>query len=156
MQNLNVKSLRKFQLFALPGLTHNAHTTVRQLKQQLNNKLNELNLNWRGIKVHQKIRAFNEQQAHDDAPFERLTNEKRTRREKIQRQHASQQSIKQAALDEQAIMKSFMNINAKYNSTKSAERRYYMRTSPKRRSSRVRWRRWCISVTLLIMILNTE
>lgn len=62
MEQKNIKSLTKRQLLTLPGFTNLRNKTLKEIKQQLNVKLTELNLTRRGIKVRDYITAYNEKQ----------------------------------------------------------------------------------------------
>ena len=120
LSNENIRSLTKRQLLTLPGF--DSKSTLSQLKQQLTTKLNELNINRRGIKVRDYIKAYNDKQRHDDNElFNRITKDKQSRKRNSQKQQQYKQQLKQTAIDEREMM----NINPQYQTTKSAERRYY-------------------------------
>ena len=66
MEQKNIKSLTKRQILTLPGFTNLRNKTLKEIKQQLNVKLTELNLTRRGIKVRDYITAYSEKQTRDD------------------------------------------------------------------------------------------
>ena len=95
---------------------------LAQLKQQLATKLNELDNNRLGIKVRGYIKAYNCKQQRDyNEPFNRFTKDKQSNKQNSQEQQRYKQQLKQAAIDECEMM----NINPHYETTKSAERRYF-------------------------------
>ena len=120
MEQKNIKSLTKRQLLTLPGFSNLRNKTLKEIKQQLNVKLTELNLTRRGIKVRDYITAYSEKQTRDDNElFNKLSANKKQRQQTKTQRKQYKQSLKQNALEERNIL----NINAQYQSTKSAERK---------------------------------
>ena len=65
-----VKSLTKREILALPGFNQHSRKSLRELKQLLTTKLNELGINRRGVKVQDYTTAYQQHEKEvDDTLF---------------------------------------------------------------------------------------
>ena len=122
MEQKNIKSLNRKQILSLPGFFNEPlyqKSLLKELKIYLNQILDLYHINHRGVKVREYLKAY--QKDLDDALFASIGKKKKQQQTKKQSRTEYKQSLKQNALEERNIL----NINAQYQSTKSAERKYY-------------------------------
>ena len=118
MNDKLISTLSKREILSLPGFS-NTNATLNELRTQLNNKLISMNINKRGVRVKDYIKAFKQA---DNELFNKIRNEKINRQQQKQQRKQYKQSIKEAA----SIEKSLFNLPTNfYTTSKTEERKAY-------------------------------
>ena len=134
--------LSKSEILSLPGFKKYRSLTIRKLKPILNQSIKDLGINYRGVKVKDYVKKYN-QKSSDDKLFKRLSADKDLLKNKHRDREQYKQSIKDSALFERSLMnmseiystpppsetklyiESLMNMDTGYTTSKSEERRRY-------------------------------
>ena len=130
--------LSKAEILSLPGFRKHKKCTIRKLKSLLKQSIKDMGINFRGVRVKDYVKRFNEITL-DNEIFNRISNMKKDMRSQEQYKHG----LKENALFERSFMntgelyslpkpnedkqyiESLMNIDSGYSMSKSEERRRY-------------------------------
>ena len=77
MNDKLISTLSKREILSLPGFS-NTNATLNELRTQLNSKLISMNINKRGVRVKDYIKAFKQA---DNELFNKISNEKLNRQQ---------------------------------------------------------------------------
>ena len=100
-----LSKLSKSEILSLPGFKKYENLTVRQLKPILKKSIRDLDIDFRGVRVKDYVKKFNEaQKKSDEELFKRISSKKDSLKKQKRSRDVYKQTLKENALFERSLM----------------------------------------------------